>query len=129
MKKYLYYVSPFIIVSVLMLLCEAFYKYLHMSPAIIGVLLCVCSVVIANLSSTKHIFDYIITILMPLSLFIFMFFVGFFDKGETYSQFDFRVAFKTAFQEYALVLYAVLAVTAFISSFKTFRLKRILNKK
>ncbi|MBQ7232695.1 MAG: hypothetical protein IJX07_05675 [Bacillales bacterium] len=83
-------------------------------------------VVIGNLSPTHKKFDYIITIIMPLSFCCSMLIIGFFGKSDLETRFHLDGALNAAFQPWSLITYCVMALTAFLASFKTIRIaKRI----
>ena len=123
MKK-LYYIMPFIIVPSSMVLCECLDKanVIQMSPYIMGVVLFFLSVIMGNISPTENRFDKLITALMPLSLFAFMFVVGFLNQNDLHARFDIFRAIEVAIQPIALLLYVIMAVTTFLASVKVFRL-------
>ena len=99
-----------------------------MNPYIFFAELFIISVIIGNLSPTHRRFDYIMTIIMPLSLFISMFIGGFIDETDLGGRFYMYRAFEVAFKPFALIEYLIIAVLAFISSFKLFRISRIIIK-
>ena len=81
------------------------------------------SFIMGILSSTHNKFDYIITVIMPLSLFCFMFIGGFFDKSDLGTMFHLDRAFKTAIQPICLIEYCCMAISAFISSHRKIRIR------
>ena len=124
MKKTVYYVTPFVIVPVLMLLLEFLDdNLLRMSPYVLGGLLFLASAVIGNLTPTHKSFDCIMTAIMPLSLFCLMFVVGLVD-GDPGPAFDLQKAFEVAFAPMALVLYFIMAITTFFASFRGHRITK-----
>jgi hypothetical protein len=92
-------------------------------------LLFLVSAIIGNLSPNDKKFDYLITVLVPLALFLTMFFAGFLDTEEFHSGHDFERGLKVAFQSTALIMYLVTAVAAFAASFKPIRILRKFFKK
>ena len=130
MKKTVYYLSPFVIVPMALLLCEflTYVNIINQSPYVIGITLFVVSVIIGNLSPEQRTFDYIMTVLMPLSLLCTMFIVGFLDKDDMETRFHFYKAFKAAFQTFALQYYFMMAVSTFLASFKAIRINRIVKR-
>ena len=117
MRMFLYYTSPFVIIPVALLLCEyidnvaaiPMFPYFIIIPIFL-------SFIMGILSSTRNKFDYIMTVIMPLSLFCFMFIGGFFDKSDLDTMFHLDRAFKTAFQPICLIEYCCMAISTFISS-------------
>lgn len=123
MKK-LYYFIPFILVPSALLLCEFLDNtgIIKMNPTIMGIILCLISAIMGNFTPTNKKFDYLISAIMPLSLFVIMFVIGFLDETETYSRFDLGIAIKVSTQPPALLMCLGMAFAAFILSFKSFRL-------
>lgn len=122
MKK-LFYVIPFVAVPLLLLLCEVFdnMNLLQMSPYIPSAVLLLFSVAMGFFSTTDRTFDYLLTAIMPLSLFCCMFMIGFLDKSDLDTRFHLYKAVNAAFQPISLLLYALMAIVAFLASFKCFR--------
>lgn len=79
------------------------------------------SFIMGILSPTHNKFDYIITVIMPLSLFCFMFIGGFFDKSDLGGRFQLDRAFKTALQPACSIVYCCMAISASLSSYKKLR--------
>ena len=133
MKKYLYYITPFILIPAIGLLCDYLdnINLIHMSSYIVGLVLAFISVVIGNLSPTNRSFDYIMTIIMPLSFFCLMFLGGFLDRDcSGKSDFSLTDAVDTAFQSWCLIFYCIMAVMTFFASFKPMRVaKRLKTQK
>ena len=132
MKKKLYYVMPFVAVPLLLLLCELLdnTKLLQMSPYILSTLLLLFSLVIGFFSATHRTFDYLLTAIVPISLFCSMFIAGFLDKDDLETRFHLYKAVNAAFQPIVLQLYFLMAIVTFLASFKSFRniKNRILNR-
>lgn len=131
MKKSLYYVIPFVAVPILLLLCDELNnkKLLQMNPYILSAVLLLFSVAMGFFSTTNKTFDYLLTAIMPLSLFCFMFVGGFLSSNEVYNRFNLYLAVRTAFQPIVLQLYFLIAITTFLASFKRFRNIKNLFKK
>ena len=74
MKRKLYYLMPFIVVPILMMLFEVLdnTELLKMNPYIFGGVLALSSAVFGFLSPSKKSVDYLLALIMPLSLFCFM---------------------------------------------------------
>ena len=123
MKKKLYYVTPLVIIPLLMLACEWLdnAEFLRMSPYILGAVLFIASAAVGFFSPTERTFDCLITALTPLSLFFFMFLSGFLSKSDLETRFHLHEAIDTAFQPAALLLYLLMAAIAFLGSFKPLR--------
>jgi hypothetical protein len=132
MKKKLYYVTPFVAVPLLLLLCEVLnnMNLLPMSPYILSAILLLFSGAMAFFSPSSKTFDYLLTLIMPLSLFLCMFVVGFLGESDLGTRFHLYKAVDAAFQPIALLLYFLMAIVAFLTSFKHFRdiKKRISNR-
>ena len=124
MKKKIYYVCPFIIVPFSCLLNEFFNKrdVLYMNPYIFYAELFIISAMIGNLTPTHRRFDYIMTAIMPLSLFIAMFIGGFLDQTDLGGRFYTDRALDVAFQPLALIAYFMMGITTFFASYKSFRI-------
>ena len=131
MKKKLYYVIPFVAVPLLLLICDELdnTELFPMTPCTITSLLLIFSVAMGFFSTTNKTFDYLLTVIMPISLFCFMFVGGFLSLGDLESRFHLYKAVKAAFQPIALQLYFLMAITTFLASFKHFRKIKKLFKK
>ena len=132
MKKKLYYVAPFVAVPLLSLLCVVLdnMNLLPMSPYILSAIFLLFSGAMAFFSPSSKTFDYLLTLIMPLSLFLCMFVVGFLGESDLGTRFHLYKAVDAAFQPIALLLYFLMAIVAFLTSFKHFRdiKKRISNR-
>ena len=97
-----------------MILCELLNRVgiLKMNVYILGAVLFVLSAVLGYFAPAAG----KIAAVMPLSLFVTMFVLGFLDETETYVRFTLRIAVKVSTQPVALVLYAGMALTAFLFS-------------
>ena len=123
MKQKLYYAIPFAAVPFLLLLCEVLdnMKLLQMSPYILGAVILLFSVAMGFFSTTLKTFDYLLTAIMPMSLFCCMFVGGFLDKNDLETRFYLYRAVDVTFQPLALLLYFLMAIVTFLASFKRFR--------
>ena len=123
MKKQLYYMLPFVVIPVLMLFCEMLdnTELLKMKPYIMGTFLLISSAFFGFFSPSYRNIDYLITLVMPLSMFCFMFIVGFFDESDLGTRFHLSQAISVSFQPIALGLYVAMAIITFIASLKFFR--------
>lgn len=125
MRK-LYYISPFVMVPISLLLCGYFHniQFIEMSPCVLGAVLFLLSAVIGNLTPTDKRFDCLMAAIMPISQFVSAFVIGLWDVTEVHGRFDFGAAFQVAVQPVALLMYLVMALTAFLASFRTLRIIR-----
>ena len=123
MKRKLYYLMPFIVVPILMMLFEVLdnAELLKMNPYISGGVLALSSAVFGFLSPSKKSVDYLLALIMPLSLFCFMFVVGFLDKDDMGGRFHIYKAVDAAFQPIVLILYFAMAIITLVASLKCFR--------
>lgn len=123
MKKKVFYAIPFAAVPLLLGLSEVLdnRNLVQMSPYILSALLLLFSVAMGLFSATRRTFDYLLTALVPLSLFCCMFVGGFLDKNDLETRFHLYKAVKTAFQPTVLPLYLLMAITTFVSSFRLFK--------
>ena len=123
MKKIIYYILPFIIIPITILLCEHIDNSTTISMSLFGIIAPILlSFIMGILSPTHNKFDYILTVIMPLSLFCFMFIGGFFDKSDLGTMFHLDRAFKTALQPTCLIEYCCMAISAFLLSYKKSRI-------
>ena len=124
MRKIFYYISPFIIIPVVLLSCEYIDNVttIPMFPWFIIIPIFI-SCIMGILSSTHNKFDYIMTVLMPLSLFCFMFIGGFFDKSDLETMFHLDRAFEVALQPICLIEYFCITIATFLSSHKKLRMR------
>lgn len=125
MKKFFYYTIPFVLIPAVLLLCEYIdnTNTIPMSPFFCIITLIFISFIMGTLSHTNNNFDYIMSAIMPLSLFCFMFITGFFIKSDLGTRFHLNRAFKIAFQPWCLVAYCCMAISTFLSSHKKIRIK------
>lgn len=79
------------------------------------------SCIMGILSPTHSKFDYIITIIMPLSLFCFMLIGGFFDKSDLGTRFHLDRALETALNPICLLEYFCMTISTFLLSYKKLR--------
>ncbi len=123
MKIKLYYIIPFAVMPILMLLCEMMFKIdLPISPYIVFVVLTVIfSAIEGFFSPTHRFFDCLLAVIIPLSLFCFMFIGGFLDKTDMGTRFRLSKAIDVAFQLPLILMYIITAITTFLCSFKPLR--------
>lgn len=124
MKKHFYYAAPFFLTPVVMLLCDLLHQVdiIQMTWWRCLILLTILSFLVGMFSQSPHKFDYILIIIMPLSLFCCMFVLGFLYESDVTSRFDLINGFKTAFQPIAFLFYGSMAMVAFLSSFRKIRI-------
>lgn len=124
MRKFIYYISPFIIIPSVLLIGEyidnliaiPMFPYFIIIPIFL-------SCIMGILSPTHYKFDYIITVIMPLSLFCFMLVGGFFDKSDLGTRFHLDRALVTALNPICLLEYFCMTISAFLLSCKKIRTK------
>ena len=132
MEKKIYYILSFILVTFSIFLIDSLNNMdiLKMSSQTIIIICFLLSAIIANFTPTHRRFDYIITIIMPLSLLcaivLIDFFAGYCDGRP---KFYLRDAFYTAFDSTFLQLYLTMGAITFLASFRPFRLFRIIKRK
>ena len=114
---------PFIVVPILMLLCEILdnAELLNMNTYVLCGVLALSSAVFGFLSPSNKSMDYLLTLIMPLSLFCTMFVCGFISKSDLGSRFHIYRAVDVAVQPIALILYFAMAIIASVASLKYFR--------
>lgn len=125
MKKCIYYTIPFVLIPAVMLLCEYIdnTNAIPMSPFFCIITLIFISFIMGILSHSNNNFDYVMSAIMPLSLFCFMFIIGLISKSDLGTRFHLSRAFSTAFQPVCLIEYCCMAISAFLSSHKKVRIK------
>lgn len=131
MKSKLYYVVPFVAVPIILLLCDELdnKKLFQMNSYTLSAVLLLFCVAMGFFSTTNKTFDYLLTIIMPMSMFCFMFVGGFLSLSDLDTRFHLYKAVKVAFQPIVLHLYFLMAITTFLASFKRFRnIKKLLKK-
>ena len=132
MKNFFYYTSPFIMIPSVLLLIEHIDNLINIPLFLYFIIIPVfLSCIMGILSPTHYKFDYIITGIMPMSLFCLMFIGGFFDKSDLGSRFHLDRAFKTALQPTCLIVYCCMAISTFLSSHNKIRsgLQKVLKIK
>lgn len=123
MKKKLYYAIPFIAIPALLLLLELFDNsgIIEMSPYVMAAFLMVACAVFGFFSSSERFSDYLLTLILPLSLFCFIFIIGFLDENDLGVRFSLGRAVQASFQPFYLLMYACMAAVTFLTSIKAFR--------
>ena len=123
MKSKLYYSLPFIIVFSSMWLFELLddMQIIEMSPYVLGSWLVILSAVFGFFSHSEKSFDYLMTAIMPISLFFVMLTAGFLAEDDMGVRFNFDKAVDADVQPIALLFYVLMAVVTFWASFKKLR--------
>lgn len=123
MKKFLYYIMPFIVTPALMMVCSVFDNWglLPLSIFLLAVVSIIASAVFGFFTSTNKKFDYLMTFIMPLSFFFSMYFEGLFSRGEMGIWYNIDLAQLLAYQPVAMISYPLMAIVTFIASYKGFR--------
>ncbi len=123
MRRFLYYISPFIMVPATLFLGDfivratkisMFFPYFFIVPILL-------SFIIGIFTPTHKKFDSFMAVMMPLSLFCFMFIVGYLDEDDLVERFQLDRAFETALQVGCLIEYCCMAIVAFLSSHQKIR--------
>ena len=123
MRRFLYYISPFIMVPAALFLGDfivratkisMFYPYFLIVPILL-------SFIIGIFTPTRKRFDYFMAVMMPLSLFCFMFIVGYLDETDLVERFQLDRAFETALQIGCLIEYCCMTIVVFLSSHQKIR--------
>ena len=129
MKK-VYYIFPFAFVPMLLLLCDHLInlEIINMYPITLSLILIFGGVVVGNLSMSSKKFDYIMTTLMPLSFFCWMFIIGYFTADDLETRFNFRIAFELVSYPWTLSTCSIMLLTTFVASFKPIRILEIIKK-
>ena len=130
MKKFLYYLTPFIVIPFVTLIVDFLDEVglINMTPLLFVIILALIGIVIGNLSSSSKKFDYIIALLVPIAFFALMFVLGLFETScDNEPLFSVRTAFETAIQSWAIVNYIVMAVATLFASYKSLRISEFLK--
>lgn len=133
MRKSFYYIIPFVIVPVALLLLEYIDNigFIKGSPYIVTIMLMFVSSIVGVSSKTYNKFDYAMAIIMPLSLFCFIFISGFLGENDVGTRFHIDTSFRLVFQPIWLIEYCCMAISTFLSSHKKIRsgLQKVLKIK
>ena len=121
--KLFYYLLPFAVVPGAMILCELLDNagIVQMSPILAGGLLLLLSALLGFCSFTEKEVDVAATVLMPLSLFVFMFLVGLLDGGDLGTRFSIDRALSSSLSPLSLTLYVLMASVTLFASLRIFR--------
>ena len=125
MKKAVYYISPFIVIPIIFLICSLLESYVFSDPAVMCVLyisLILFAALIGALSQSKARFDYIITAIIPLSVFFSLFVLLYFDEGcDGSPQLSLHHALNIEYYRTWLPVTLSVTVTSFVFSFNGIR--------
>ena len=118
MKKIAYYFSPFVSFTILFLLATLF-SGAEILEAIVFASLFLFAIVLGIISPSKAKFDYLITIIVPVSLFFAEFIVLLFDEGcDGTPQVSLSHALNIEYYRSWLPTVPIVTVIAFVFSFK-----------
>ena len=133
MKKIIYYVSPIVIFPIIFFVITLLDKVDIISsilPILTYIILFIFAATIGSLSTTNSKFDYIITAMIPISFFLTLFIGLFFDEGcDGTPQLSLHHALNMRYYKLWLPTVAVMAITTFVTSFKTIRISKKIWKK
>ena len=134
MKKIIYYASPFVLFPIICVAYSLLDKIDIINLNILAVFLCVIlfvtSAFLGNLSLTKKKFDYLMTIIVPISFLLTLFIALFFDEGcDGKPQLSLHHALNIEYYKVWLPRVAVMAVITFVASFKPIRISKRIWKK
>lgn len=122
MKK-LYYVAPFILILILVMLMELLDNMgiVELSAYAVTVTMILFAAIWGFFSPTHKKFDYWITAIMPIALCCVMFIVGFLDKDDLETRYNLYEAVKAISLPYILQLYILMPIVTFFASYMSFR--------
>ena len=126
MKKIAYYISPFAILPMLFLLSTLLEGVEILKPIVpyfMIATLFLFAAVIGTLSQSKAKFDYVVSIIVPLSAFFALFISLLFDEGcDGTPQFSISHALNIEYYRVWLPIVLITMVITFVFSFKPIRL-------
>ncbi len=134
MKKVIYYASPFVLFPIILgaftLLDEIDIINSNILAISLFVIFFVTTAFLGNLSLTEKKFDYLMTVIVPISFLLTVFVALFFDKGcDGTAQLSIHHALNIEYYKIWLPIVAVTAVTTFVASFKPIRISKRIWKK
>ena len=134
MKKAIYYASPFILFPIIFgiftLLDEIDIINSNILAVFLFVLFFVTTAFLGNLSLTNKKFDYLMTVIVPISFLLTLFVVLFFDEGcDGTPQLSIHHALNMEYYKIWLPIVAIMTVTTFVASFKPIRISKKIWKK
>ena len=125
MKKAVYYFSPFVIIPIIFLittLLESVEVLAPFAPYFVFVSLFLFAVLIGTMSQSKASFDYIITILVPISVFLALLVSLLFDKGcDGTPQLSLSHALNVEYYRVWLSIAIIMTAITFVFSFQPIR--------
>ena len=125
MKKTAYYTSPFVVIPVIFLIVsvlESAEILKPIAPYIMFGALFLFAVVIGIISPSRAKFDFLITIIVPVSVFFALFISLFFDEGcDGTPQFSLSHALNVEYYSSWLPIAIVMTAITFVFSFKPIR--------
>ena len=122
MKKLAYYISPFVIFTILFLLPTLLDSSEILEFIVFAASLFLFAAVLGIISPSKARFDYLITIIVPVSVFFALFIALFFDEGcDGTPQLSLSHALNIEYYRAWLPMVLVMTVIAFVFSFKPIR--------
>ena len=121
MKKIAYYISPFVFFTILFLLTPLL-DWTEILEFIAFASLFLFAAVLGIISPSRAKFDYLITIIVPVSAFFALFIALFFDEGcDGTPQLSLNHALNIEYYRSWLPTVLVMTVIAFVFSFKPIR--------
>ena len=134
MKKVIYYASPFVLFPIIFgaftLLDEIDIINSNILAISLFVLFFVTTAFLGNLSLTEKKFDYLMTVIVPISFLLTVFVALFFDKGcDGTAQLSIHHALNIEYYKIWLPIVAVMTVITFVASFKSIRISKRIWKK
>ena len=127
MKKIAYYISPFVIFTILFLL-STLLDSSEILEFIVFASLFLFAAMLGIISPSRAKFDYLITIIFPVSVFFALFIALFFDEGcDGTPQLSLNHALNIEYYRSWLPIALVMTVIAFVFSFKPIR--RVIKSK
>ena len=125
MKKIAYYISPVIIIPIIFLIASLLESAEILKPVVpyfmFGALF-LFAAVLGIISPSRAKFDYLITIIVPVSVFFALFISLFFDEGcDGTPQLSLNHALNIEYYRSWLPIALVMTVIAFVFSFKPIR--------
>ena len=134
MKKAIYYASPFILFPIIFgiftLLDEIDIINSNILAVFLLVLFFVTTAFLGNLSLTNKKFDYLMTVIVPISFLLTLFIALFFDEGcDGTPQLSIHHALNMEYYKIWLPIVAIMTVITFVASFKPIRISKKIWKK
>ena len=133
MKKAIYYATPILVLPILFSVFS-WLDGMGISSDVARAFVCIAlisfSALMGSLSPTNKKFDYIMTAILPLSVFFTLFIALYFDKGcDGMPQLSIHHALNVEYYKSWAPTVAVMTATAFIASFQPIRILSKLRRK